>query len=127
MYNNTIHSITKIEPEKAFKFKNKKMINKLIENVVKSQINISIHTIPVLKGTKALLYDNFKLTKNLVKKLKNGKKGKYSIPVIIYDTIGGNKYKFNVSKVFNNLEKNIYYQCDYKIIKFCNKEVWKKF
>lgn len=47
MYNNTIHRITKIEPEKAFKFKNKKNINKLIENVVKSQINKSILTIPV--------------------------------------------------------------------------------
>jgi hypothetical protein len=41
---------------------------------VKSQINKSIQTIPVLKGNKTLLYDNFKLINYLVKKLKNGKK-----------------------------------------------------
>ena len=81
---------------------------------------------PVLKGTKALLYENFKLINNLVKKQKNRKKGLYSIPVIIHDTIVVNKYKFKVSKDFNNLEKNIYYQCDYKLIKFCNEEAWEK-
>ena len=126
IYNNTIHSIIKIEPEKAFKFKKKKQINKLIENVIKSQINKCNHNIPVLKGTKALLYDNFKLEKYLVKKRKNRKKGKYSIPIIIYDTIGGNKYKFKVSKEYDDLKKNIYYQCDYKLIKFCNEDAWEK-
>ena len=63
IFNISIHSITRIEPEKAFKFKNKKKINILMENVVKSQINKINHIIPVLKGTKALLYDNFKLIK----------------------------------------------------------------
>lgn len=54
---------------------------------------------------KALFYDNFKLINYLVKKLKNGKKGKYNITVIIYDTIGGNKYYFKVSKEFNILSE----------------------
>ena len=50
--------------KKILNLRIKKQINKLIENVVKSQI--------------------------LVKKRKNRKKGKYSIPIIIYDTIWGN-------------------------------------
>ena len=62
----------------------------------------------------------------MVKKRKNRKKGKYSIPIIIYDTKGGNKYKFKVSKEYDNLKKNIYYQCDYKLIKFCNEKAWEK-
>ena len=41
----------------------------------------------------------------MVKKRKNRKKDKYSIPIIIYDTIGGNKYKFKVSKEYGDLKK----------------------
>ena len=39
IYNNTIHTNTKIEPIKAFKLKDKNVIENVIQNIIKSQAN----------------------------------------------------------------------------------------
>ncbi len=59
VYNNTTHSIIKIEPIKAIKMKNKKDLNKVVNNMIKSQININKNNISIEKGSKGLLCSFF--------------------------------------------------------------------
>ena len=73
VYNNTIHSIIKVEALKAFNFK-KKQIKQFIENTNKSQININKDSIEVVKSSKALLCKNFIKRGNVLSECKNKKK-----------------------------------------------------
>ena len=82
IYNTTIHSIIKVEPEKAFKFKKKKQINKIIENVLKSQISENLKLKKIEHGTKGLLFNKFSLNNNILKEIKNKNKGKYCILIL---------------------------------------------
>ena len=66
IYNNTTHSSTKISPIKAFKLTKKKDINKVIENVIKSQINLNKNSDIVRKGSKALLCNNITLKGKII-------------------------------------------------------------
>ena len=61
IYNNTTHSVIRIEPIKAFKFKKKKDINKIIQNTIKSQINENKNSFVVKTDSMALLVSNFVL------------------------------------------------------------------
>ena len=62
IYNNIPHSVIKIEPEKAFHFKKKKDLNRIIKNILKSQINENKNSIVVEKGSK-LYYALFSKSK----------------------------------------------------------------
>ena len=125
IYNNNMHSITRIEPILALKMKNKRQLQKVLENTIKSQINKNKECAIIEKGSKALLCRNF---------VKNGKylnekkflKKIYDIPVIIEESNGGNKCKIKVNKNIKNLKVNTLYDCNYKLIKFCSDEVWEK-
>ena len=66
IYNRTTHSRTHIEPFKAFKFIKKKDLNRVLHNIIKSQINENKDNIIVKKGSKALLCSNFVLTGNIL-------------------------------------------------------------
>lgn len=57
-------------------------------------------------------------------KPKFNKKGKYSIPIIIREPLGGTQYSFQVTKDILDLKKDKIYKADYKLIKTCNKLVW---
>lgn len=60
IYNNTIHSTIKIEPYKAFHFKKKKQLNRVIKNIIKSQLDINKNSAVVQKGSRGLLSNKFK-------------------------------------------------------------------
>ena len=66
IYNNVIHTTTKIEPVKAFKFKKEEDINKLITNVIKSQNYVYKSYEGLKKGEKCLLNDNFQIKNNIL-------------------------------------------------------------
>ena len=53
IYNNTVHSITRIEPILALKMKNKRQLQKVLENTIKSQINKNKECAIIKKGLKA--------------------------------------------------------------------------
>ena len=74
IYNNISHSVIKIEPEKAFHFKKKKDLNRIINNILKSQINENKNSIVVEKGSKALLCSSFNVKSKIIKEKKFGKK-----------------------------------------------------
>lgn len=116
IYNNTVHSTIKIEPIKALKIKKTKLINKIISNMIKSQIDENKNTIFVKKGSKGLLSSNFKKEGKFLKETL--KKGKYNIPIIIESAVGGTKYKFKVKNEGYGLKLNVVYTCNYKMIKF---------
>ena len=67
IYNNTIHSSTKIELIKAFKFTNGEDINLLISNVIKSQKNKVLNNNAIQNGEKCLLSDKYILKNNTLK------------------------------------------------------------
>ena len=73
-----------------------------------------------------MLFNKFSLNNNILKEIKNKNKGKYCIPIVIDKPVGGNKYKFTVGKEMCNLKLNTFYQCPYKMIKFCESNVWNK-
>ena len=123
IYNNTTHSVIRIEPIKAFKFKKKKDINKIIQNTIKSQINENKNSIIVKTCSKALLVPNFVLKGITIKEKKKAKK-LYEIPIIIENSIGGTKQGFKVTR---NLKNNKVYEANYKLIKFCSNELQDKF
>ena len=90
--------------------------------MVKSQIDDNKNSILISKGSKGLLSSNFiKEGKFLKESLK---KGIYNIPIIIDSAVGGTKYKFKVKKEVYGLKLNTLYTCNYKMIKFCNNDVW---
>lgn len=70
IYNNSIHSVIKIEPAKAFFFKEKKKLNKVLKNIIKSQINMNKNSIIIEKGTKALLCNAFVIKDKLLNEKK---------------------------------------------------------
>ena len=57
IYNNTMHSTTKVEPIKAFNFKDQNDINNVIKNVIKSQKKIYENFEPIKMNEKCLLND----------------------------------------------------------------------
>ena len=123
IYNNTTHSTIHIEPINAFYFNKKKDLNRIIHNTLKSQINENKDNIVIEKGSKALLCSNFTLNGKILNEKRFGKKN-YEIPIIIENSIGCNKYSFKVCKNFKCLKKNKIYEANYKLIKFCNENVW---
>ena len=123
IYNSTTHSVIKIEPKKAFNIKKNKDINRVIGNMIKSQIENNQNNITIEKGTKALLCSNFILKGNILKVKKLGKK-LYEIPIIIEKVVGGSKYSFKVTKNVKNLKKKKLYEANYKLIKFCPISIW---
>lgn len=54
IYNNTLHSTIKIEPIKAFYLRNKKILNRILQNILNSQINEKKDSSIIEKGSKAL-------------------------------------------------------------------------
>ena len=74
IYNNTVHSVIRLEPLKAFKLKSTKKINKIIENTIKSQININKDLIEIKKSSKALLCRNYDKKGNILLEKKELKK-----------------------------------------------------
>ena len=64
------------------------------------------------------------LKKGNVLKSKFNKKGKYIIPIIIEEPLGGTQYIFTVPENIMDLNKNIVYKADFKLIKRCNIDVW---
>ncbi len=79
IYNNISLSIIKIEPEKAFHFKKKKDLNRIINNNLKFQIKENKNSIDVKKGNKALLCSSFIVKGKNIKEKNFGKKI-YDIP-----------------------------------------------
>ena len=124
MYNNTIHSTTKISPIEAFTNKKQSITEQIIKNTKKKQNNYNKY-VGLLKNKKCLLANNIKVIGNVVKLLfKN--KGKYSIPIIIDEGLGGCEYKFHVPLDISILKKDIKYRANYKLIKDCSEEVWEE-
>ena len=54
-----MHLITRIEPILALKMKNKKKLQKVLENTIKSQINKNKECANIKQGSKPLLCRNF--------------------------------------------------------------------
>ena len=54
IYNNTLHSTIKIDPIKAFYLRNKKILNRILQNILNSQINEKKDSSIIEKGSKAL-------------------------------------------------------------------------
>ena len=123
IYNNTIHTTTRIEPIKAIKFTDEEDINNLIANVIKSQKNKILKNNVIQKGEKCLLSDLY-IIKNNSLKMKFNKIGKYRIPILIQEPLGGTNYSFSVTKDICDLKSNIIYKADYRLIKRCCEEVW---
>ena len=123
IYNNTIHTTTRIEPIKAIKFTDEEDINNLIANVIKSQKNKILKNNAIQKGEKCLLSDLY-IIKNNTLKMKYNKIGKYRIPILIQEPLGGTNYSFNVIKDICDLKSNIIYKADYRLIKRCSDNVW---
>ena len=69
IYNNTTHSVIKMEPSRAIKVFNKKIINRIIQNTIKSQVRINLNFIEIKKNSKGLLCKNF-VKKGLILKEK---------------------------------------------------------
>ena len=63
--------------KKLLNLRKKKQINKIIENVLKSQINENLKSKKIEHGTKGLLFNKFSLNNNILKEIKNKNKGKY--------------------------------------------------
>ena len=124
MYNNTIHSTTKISPIDAFKNRNKNITEQIIKNTEKSQLKFN-NNVGLNKNKKCLLANNIKLVGNVVKLLFK-KKGIYSIPIIIDEGAGGIEYKFHVPADISILKKDIIYRVNYKLIKDCSEDVWEE-
>ena len=55
IYNNTIHTSTKLEPIKAFKLTDENDINNIIQNILKSQAKVFKNINIISKGEKCLL------------------------------------------------------------------------
>ena len=56
--------------------------------------------------------------------MKFNKIGKYRIPILIQEPLGGTNYSFSVIKDICDLKSNIIYKEDYRLIKRCCDEVW---
>ena len=124
MYNNTIHSTTKISPINAFTNKDNKIIEQIIKNTEKSQKKFG-DKLGLPKYKKCLLAKNIKLEGNVIKLLFN-KKGFYSIPIIIDEGIDGSEYTFHLPFDILFLKKDIIYRANYKLIKECSEDVWEE-
>lgn len=68
IYIKTIHSSKNIEPFKAFVINKKKDLNRVFQNIIKSQINENKNNINAKKGSKAVLCSNFILNGSILKK-----------------------------------------------------------
>ena len=123
IYNNIIHSSTKIEPVKAFNFTDEDDINNVISNVFKSQKKFVNNFNIIKKGEKCLLKDLY-IKKGKFLKIKFNKIGKYRIPIIIEEALGGTTYSFKVSKNISNLSVNYLYKADYRLIRRYSIELW---
>ena len=66
-YNNIIHTSTKIEPIKAFKFLNKNEIDNLLKNVIKSQAKEYKNYDGLKYNEKCLLNDAYSLNDKTLK------------------------------------------------------------
>ena len=74
IYNNTIQSSKKIEPINVIKFTKKKDLNRVISNIIKSQINSVKDSIVIEKGSKGLFCNKFTKKGNVLKEKNNFKK-----------------------------------------------------
>ena len=117
IYNNTIHTSTKIEPIKAINFKDEKLIEQVIKNIIKSQSNkFGDYQYIIKKGDKCLLNNTYiKKGNNLSCKPK--KKGMYIYPIIIEKALGATKYSFKFAITINDFDTDTIYNADYKLIK----------
>ena len=122
-YNYSIHSSTKIEPNKAFKFSNKTEIDNLLKNVIKSQAKEYKNYDGLKYDEKCLLNDAYSLNDKTLK-VKFNKKVMYRNPIIIQDPLGELYYSFKVPTDILNLSADYIYKAEYKLIKRCTKEVW---
>ena len=102
IYNNTIYSITKIQPNIAIRLKDKNLIEQITKNIIKSRKKMK-QNLKLLKKDKNIYYHQILVKNNIKENL--GKKGKYSISVIIEGSIGGNKYSFKVQKKYWTIKK----------------------
>ena len=123
IYNNTIHSIIKVEPRKAFNFTSEAEINIVINNVIKSQKYTIKYYDSLRKGEKCLLNNSF-IKKGNTLKVKFNKTVSYCIPIIIDEPLGGTQYSFKVPNNIFDFNVKIIYKADYKLIKRCDEEVW---
>ena len=121
IYNNSIHSTTKVSPLSAFKNKNSNIKKQIIIKTIKSQKKHNLEGLK--KNTKCLLANNIKLNGNVVKALFN-KKGPYTIPIVIDEGFGGCEYSFHVDFDISILKKNVTYRANYKLIKKCEINIW---
>ena len=123
IYNNCIHSITKLEPVKAFFLKDEKDINQIIMNTLKSQNKVYKNFNIIQKGERVLLNETYSKAGNVLKN-KFNKKGKYIIPIIIEEALVGIRYSFKVPVNINDLEIDNIYKADYRLIKRCHLDIW---
>ena len=126
IYNHTIHITTKIEPFKSFNFTEENYINNVISNTLKSQKFTNKIYFGIDKGEKCLLNECFLKKGNRLKNIFN-KKGKYRIPIIINQPLGGTQYSFNVPIDLLEFKSKVTYNADYRLIKRCHIDVWEYF
>ena len=124
IYNNTVHTSTKIEPIKAIKLKDEKIIEQVIKNIFNSQSNKLKNFESIIKKGDKCLLNNIYIKRRKSLKCKYNKKGKSKIPIIIEGCTGGNNYSFKLPINLDDLKIDTIYNADYRLIKRCTEEIW---
>lgn len=125
IYNNNIHSSTKLKPVFAFNLKNEKEINDVIDNIKKNNRKYKSNNV-IKINTKCLLSENYELHDLRIKPKKLGNKGKYTIPCTIKRNNVANDYKITFPINYNLFKINTEYFVDYHLIVICQEKVWNK-
>ena len=124
IYNNSVHTSTKIEPIKAIRLKDEKIIEQVLKNILNSQSNKLKNFESIIKKADKCLLNNIYIKKGKPLKCKFNKKGKYIIPIIIEGCTGGNNYSFKLPINLDDLKIDTIYKVDYRLIKRYSEEIW---
>ena len=126
IYNNNIHSVTKMKPSELFKTKDDKIIRQALLNIKKYNKKFKKSDNGFKIGTKCLLSNKFDITGKYIKYKKFKRKGKYTIPCTIKGIHGSNDYIINFPLKISGLKPNKDYIANYLLLVECNINIWKE-